>query len=168
VRIIKKYTLLLSLLLISALLIGCTQISSSKDLINDPETIDIATIGIYEDFDAEINITEKELVSSIVNLVKDINVIELPDNQLQAIIKNDRLLSSRVKYHISLKTKYEEETAIKGFVIVLQDGNLVFINPKTMGGPLIKGVVKRTASFISSEEQPEVINELINIISNIE
>ncbi len=164
---VKKIILLSIALLCLLSLYGCaadTTIIFSDDLIYDAENIDRVAVGVVvgpgEAVGVDIN--DEEEVNKILELLKDNELEDYSLNRANEIYKNAEIWSQKVKYQISLVETSEIRTnpneAIKGFVIVLEDGNLLFVDPSTIGQ------IKKPHYYISTEKQTENINRMIQII----
>lgn len=163
----KKSALLLILLCL-LFIYGCVIQISSNDFINDPEVIDEVSVGVVVDEGEVVNvdIKDKVEVNAILDLLKNVEVEAL--EQVKEIFETAEMWSQKVKYQISLIATSEfdrgdSSAAIKGLVLVLEEGNLLFVDPKTMG-PFEDDQIEKTAYYISKEIQTEKINKMVRII----
>ena len=161
----RKYILLVLLLLLATLMFGCgsgSKVSSSTDLVYDPEKIDHVSIQTTSNSITEtMEITNKEKVRDIVSLVSNIEVSELSAKEEKELFKDGEGWEKSVELIISLNSNEDKDNslqAIKGLVTILTDGNLMFSDPKTFEG------TQRTISYITSEKQTLIINEMLSVI----
>ncbi len=96
-------------------------------------------------------------------MLKDIKVKEY--SKEEEIFHNVEVWSQKVKHNIMLLSTSEKNEAnkLKGVIIVLQDGNLIFANPKTVE-PFEDGKVKETIYYISIEKQSEKVSQILSLI----
>lgn len=167
----KKSILLLTVLLCFLLFCGCAAPEiSSNDLIYAPEMIDRVSVGVIVGTGEAVNVDIKAEgeVNEMLDLLKNIEIEELPLDQVQEIFKNAEIWSQKVKYQITLITdsKFDQDdssAAVKGFVLVLEEGNLLFVDPLTMG-PFEDDQMEKTVYYISKRKQTENISRMVRII----
>ena len=164
----KKAILLLSMFIFCLMLFGCSKVISSNDLIYDSEKIDEIAIGIVTEAGTSVGsvIKDEEQIKIMVNLLKDIEIKEIPKEE--EIFHNVEVWSQKVKLDMMLlgtseKSEAKPDGELKGLIMVLQDGNLIFINPK-MVGPFEDNLVKETIYYISTKKQTETVSQIVRII----
>ncbi len=169
-RILKNSTLLLTALLCIFFIYGCANQISSNDFIHDPEVIDEVSVGVVVGEGEVVNVDIKDelQVSEMLDLLKNVEVEKFSVDKVNAIYENAEIWSQNVKFQISLiaTSKFDRadpNAALKGFIVILEEGNLLFVDPKTMG-PFEEDQIEKTAYYISKEIQTENINKMVRII----
>lgn len=148
-------------------LLGCSQTVSSDDLIYNPSDINQIGVGMVtgENMVTQNNINDKDIINQIVGILKGISVQELTEDQTREIFED---WSTKVKYDLTLISTEEISGAdprvgVKGFVTILNDGNMMFVEPKTIG-PFEKGESPKTITYISTVKPKDKVNRINELI----
>ena len=157
--------IVLSLLLLFVLSItGCSSDIYSNQFLINSEIIDEMSIGIAGE-EYNVDVDNREQVEVVVGLLKDIKVEELSTEEVQEIFENPDVFINKVNYQITLSISSETGVdSLKGLVYVLEEGKLIFIDPKAIVNPSNNAQIEKTSVYISKKELTDVINVLVEII----
>jgi len=128
---------LMIVLLIALLLTGCNKNSSS--LIYNPEKIDTVDIQGVDNSKAAVgfpSIKDPSKINKVISLIRDIKVRKLSPQEEMNILDNGKKMLEKGNYIVQLTNSNERDykKSLSGMFIVLKEGKLIFIDPKTMTG----------------------------------
>lgn len=174
---LKASSMLFIMLLIFISVLGCSQqVIVSDKVIRDTEVID--TVDVYIDVGEgvmfSIQIKDPAQVRKVISLLEGVEIKEFSATQGKKLFASAEAWSQEVDYQITLLATSEFDStdpsaAIKGGLIMLNDGNLIFLNPETLihsPGPLSEADSEAIYFYISTEKQPEIIARLVEIIED--
>ena len=172
----KTSPILLIMLLVFISVLGCSQqVFVSDEVIRDTDVIDTADVyaNVGGGAMSSLQITDPAQVREVTSLLEGIEIKEFSTSQLTKLFESDGF-TRNVDYQISLLaySKFDStdpSEVLKGGVIVLNDGNLLFLNPETVihsPDPLSETDPTVTYYYITTKKQPEIIARLVAIIED--
>jgi len=173
---LKTSPIIFIMLLVFISVLGCSQqVIVSDKVIRDTEVIDTADVYVNVGGGAmsSFQIKDPAQVRAVISLLEGIEIKEFSTSQLNKLFESDGF-ARNVNYQISLLdySKFDStdpSEVFKGGVIVLNDGNLLFLNPETIihsPDPLSETDPTVTYYYISTKKQPEIIARLVAIIED--